>query len=130
MGWKHCSMRIDECYERVRDGVELLALKAGDTCDVALFSRTTADRCHHVLLLTPRAVELAADALSERWVECDDPYLFEWDLVVGPKEACQQLGLMRPQFGRRPDPSPIIELGRDPCGCQDPPVSSPPASPQ
>lgn len=114
MGWKHCKMRIDECYERIRDGVELLALKAEDPCEVALFSRTTADRCHHVLLLSPRAVQLAGDALSERWAECEAPELFEWDLVVGPHEACGKLGLPRPQFRRSPEPSPIIEIGRDP----------------
>lgn len=112
MVWKHCIMRIGECYERVRDGVDLLAVKAADPREIALFSRTTADRRHRVLLLSPRAVELAADVLSERWIACDEPELFEWDLVVGPAEACDHLGLCKPRFGRQPEASPIIEIGQ------------------
>jgi hypothetical protein len=114
MPWKHCFIRLDECYERIRDGVDLLLLGAGDTQDVALFSRTTADRRRRVLLLTPRAVELAGTCLSERWVECDGPELFEWDLVIGTPGVCERMGLCRPRFGRFAQPGPVTMIGRDP----------------
>jgi hypothetical protein len=114
MQWMQCIMGIDECYERIRDGVDLLTLRAGDAGDVALLSRTTADRRHRVLLLSPLAAELAGPDLSSRWTPCDGPELFEWDLVVGPPDARERFGLRRPRFGGPPEPTPVAMIGRDP----------------
>lgn len=111
MSWKHRTIGFDESYERIRDGVELLALKAGECADVFLFTRTTADRRGRVLLLSPLAVELAGDALGACWVECEAPELFEWDLVIGPPDGCDRLGLRRPRFGRARDASPPFTPG-------------------
>jgi|GEM_PF-4580815 len=110
MPWKHCKISIDQCYERLLEGVGLLALANGDAPDIALFTRTTPDRQHRVLLLSPRAVELAGDALPEHWADCDAPELFEWDPVFGPPDACERFGLQRPCFDRAP-PTPPVVLG-------------------
>ena len=114
MPWKHCRIPIDASYQRLLDGVELLALADGDSPDVALFSRTTPCRRQRVLLLTPRAVELAADALPGEWEECDAPELFEWDPVFGPADACQRFGLSRPCFGRMRASLPPVIFGSRP----------------
>jgi hypothetical protein len=113
MGWKHLTIAIEDDYERIRDGVELLLARAADMDDVALFTRTSADRRHRVLLLSPHAVELAGEVLSGRWVDCDEPELFQWDLVVGDAGAGEKLRLARPCFGRR-EKSPIIVIGGKP----------------
>jgi hypothetical protein len=114
MPWKQRIIGIDEGYERIRDGVDLLTLKPGCVEGVALLTRTTADRRRRVLLLSPRAVELAGDALAESWQPCDAPELFQWDPVVGSAEICRQLGLARPQFSEGRTPTPITPIGRDP----------------
>jgi len=113
MTWKQRRIAIEENYERIREGVVLLRLQACDTTGIALLTRTTPDRRHRVLLLTPQAVERAGDALSTQWVDCDAPELFAWDLVVGEPDTCSRFGLPRPQFGK-PPPSPIANIGRDP----------------
>jgi len=118
--WKQCVISINESYERFEEGVGLLARAAKHPPDLALFTRTTVDRCHRVLLLSPLAVELAGGALSERWTDCEAPELFEWDLVIGAPEACDRLGLCRPSFGRTPAPSPVIVIGADPRCVDDP----------
>ena len=114
MTWKQCTLPIEESCERIRDGVELLAAAAHDAPDVALFSRTTADRRHRVLLLSPRAVERASEALSARWSDSDTPEVFEWDLIVGCPEAHEHLGLASPRFGRDRPASPVFLMGGDP----------------
>jgi hypothetical protein len=113
MGWKQLTITIDDGYERIRDGVDLLLASASADDGVGLFSRTSVDRRHRILLLSPRAVEIAGDALSRRWVDCEAPELFDWDLVAGVAGVCERLGLARPRFGRRP-PTPIVEFGRKP----------------
>jgi hypothetical protein len=108
MCWKQCRISVDESYERFHEGVGLLALANGNSQDIALFTRTTPDHRHRVLLLSPKAVELAGDALPDRWTHCDAPELFEWDAVFGPADACERLGLARPTFKRAPSTPPVI----------------------
>lgn len=108
MPWKHCKISVSESYERLHEGVGLLALANGNSPDIALFTRTTPDHRRRVLLLSPRAVELAGDALPDRWTTCDAPELFEWDPVFGPADACVRFGLSRPRFGRAQPTPPVI----------------------
>lgn len=108
MPWKHCSIPIGASYERLLEGVGLLALAHGNSPDIALFTRTTPDRRRRVLLLSPKAVELAGDALPEGWKQCEAPELFEWDPVFGPGDACTRFGLTRPSFGRACQTPPVI----------------------
>jgi hypothetical protein len=108
MRWKQCTISINDNYERLHEGVRLLALASGDSPQIALFTRTTPDHRHRVLLLSPLAAELAEDALCERWGDCDAPELFEWDLVFGPADACERFGLCRPTFGKAPRTPPLI----------------------
>lgn len=107
MPWKHRRIPISASYERLLEGVGLLALANANSPEIALFSRTTPCRRYRILLLTPRAVELAGDALPDDWQECEAPGLFEWDPVFGPADACERFGLARPSFGRHGTP-PII----------------------
>jgi hypothetical protein len=116
MPWKQCAISIHESYECIEDGVALLALSAGDPPEVALFTRTTADRRQRVLLLSPLAVDLIGDALASRWSDCEAPEIFEWDLALGPVEAFTHLGLSRPSFGKSRAPLPVTIIGRDPHG--------------
>lgn len=120
MPWKHCRISISASYERLLEGVGLLALANGDPPDIALFTRTTPCRRQRVLLLTPRAVELAGDALPESWKPCEAPELFEWDAVFGPADACARFGLNRPSFGRRAAPTPPLVFGAPPATPPDP----------
>jgi hypothetical protein len=108
MGWKQCAIAYGRPYETLCDGVSLLTLKGAAGCDVALFTRTTADRRWRVLLLSPAAVDLADGALSDQWSECEAPELFDWDIVVGTVEACERLGLRRPRFRQREAPLPYV----------------------
>lgn len=113
MPWKHCRISIGANYERLKEGVRLLALANEDAPEIALFTRTTPCRRHRILLLTPKAVELAGDALPDSWTDCEAPELFEWDLVFGPIDACERFRLCRPCFaGVRPTP-PVV-FGRPP----------------
>ena len=114
MAWKQCRIAISASYDRLVEGVGLLALANGNCPDIALFTRTTPDRRHRILLLTPRAIELAGDALPDDWCDCDAPELFEWDLVFGPADACERFCLTRPCFRARPTP-PVI-FGTPPNG--------------
>ncbi len=100
MGWKHCIVPLGESCEQIRDGIDLLAAGAHGSAEVALFTRATTDHCGHVLLLSPRGVELAGDALSARWSDCGDPGVYEWDLVEGALGSNELLGLRRPLFSR------------------------------
>ena len=108
MRWKQCTISIHDHYEQLHEGVRLLALANKDSADIALFTRTTPDHRHRVLLLSPLAAELAGDALCDRWVECEAPELFEWDLVHGPADACERFALCRPTFGRGSRTPPTI----------------------
>ena len=108
MRWKQCTISIKDSYEQLHEGVRLLALANHDTPDIALFTRTTPDHRHRVLLLSPLAAELAGDALCERWTECEAPELFEWDLVHGTADACERFALCRPSFGKTPRSPPVI----------------------
>lgn len=108
MPWKQCKISVDASYERLCEGVGLLALAHHDSLDIALFSRTTPDHRHRVLLLSPKAVELAGDALPDCWTECDAPELFQWDSVFGPADAAERFGLSRPSFGREACTPPVI----------------------
>lgn len=108
MCWKQCTISIQDSYERLHEGVRLLALASGDSPEIALFTRTTPDHRHRVLLLSPLAAELAGDALCDRWVECEAPELFEWDLVHGTVESCERFGLCRPTFGHGRHTPPLI----------------------
>jgi hypothetical protein len=110
MGWKQRRIGIGESYERFRDGVELLRLRAPNPEDIALLTRTTADRRYRILLLTPAAVETCGDVLSELWVASDAPELLDWDIVEGDADIRERLGLARPQFGKRA-PSPVAAIG-------------------
>jgi hypothetical protein len=125
MPWKQCAISIHEDYECIEDGVALLALSAGDPPEVALFTRTTADRRQRVLLLSPLAVELIGDALASRWSDCDAPEIFEWDLALGPIEAYARLGLSRPHFGKPGAPCPVTIIGRDPRTPDPAPTATP-----
>ncbi len=100
MGWKHCIVPLGESCERIRDGFDLLAAAARGSAEVALFTRATTDHRGHVLLLSPRGVELARDALSARWTDCGDPGVYEWNLVQGALGSNELLGLHRPFFSR------------------------------
>src|SRR4051794_9929331 len=113
MSWKQCKILVDASYERLLEGVRLMAMANGNSPDIALFTRTTPDHCHRMLLLSPAAVEQAGDALSDLWTDCDAPELFEWDLVFGPADACERFGLAQPNFSRTPSTPPVI-LGRSP----------------
>jgi hypothetical protein len=112
MPWKQCRISINTRYERLLEGVRLLALANGNSPDIALFTRTTPDHEHRVLLLSPKAVELAGDALPDCWTDWEAPELFEWDPVFGPPQACERFGLVRPSFGH-PSPIPPVTFGGD-----------------
>ena len=114
MPWKQAFIPIDASYDRIRTGVEILLAAKHDPCVVALFTRTSADRIHRVLLLSPAAVELVGAVLSRIWSCFDAPQLFEWDLVVGSSESYARLGLSPPKFGINAPKSPIALIGRDP----------------
>ncbi|CAN7555821.1 hypothetical protein LJR219_003986 [Phenylobacterium sp. LjRoot219] len=128
MPWKQCRIAVEASYEQLHEGVGLLALANKDAQDIALFSRTTPDHRHRVLLLSPRAAELAGDALCDRWTECDAPELFEWDPVFGGADACQRFGLCRPSFTRGPTTPPVI-FGSEPPPCPGPSTYPGPTGP-
>jgi len=113
MPWKHSRISITASYERLLEGVRLLALANDNSPDIALFTRTTPDHEHRVLLLTPTAVELAGNALPDCWTDCEAPELFEWDPVFGPPDACERFGLRQPSF-RGAAPTPPITFGGGP----------------
>jgi hypothetical protein len=112
MLWKHLVVPVEENYEQICDGVELLARSARHASDVALFSRTTADRLYRVLLLSPGAVEMAGDKLSANWKPCDCPDVFDWDLVVGSPESYRVLGLRKHRVLREAAATPVTLIGR------------------
>jgi len=108
MPWMQCKITVEASSARMEQGVALLARANAESPEIALFARTMADQRRRMLLLSPKAVELAGEALSELWTVCEAPELFEWDLVVGPAEASQRFGLQRPSFRPSSLKPPII----------------------
>jgi hypothetical protein len=107
MDWKQCVIPVTASYETFEDGICLLARAHGYPAELALLTRTTADRRSRVLLLSPLAAKLAGDDLCPSWKDCDGPELFEWDVVIGPEDACERLGLNRPVY-REPARRPVV----------------------
>jgi hypothetical protein len=90
--WKQCITPYPGDFKGIQDKFEIVFMALGAPEEMALFSRTTADRKHEIFLLSPAAAGMA-EHLDGEWTDAPDALDHAWGMLVANGDARKLLGV-------------------------------------